>query len=220
MGGVDGGRLNVPRKCVGAILAGGASARMAGAPKGLEPVGGSRIIDRVSRALSESADSVVLIANDPAAAEWIPGMSVIRDQRPGLGAMSGLHAGLSATGADLLAVAWDMPFVPAAILRALRETGETTDADIVVPRSNSPWGFEPLVAWLRDVALAPVELMIDAGDGRVGALAGHAKLLTVDVSSWGDPDELFLSVNAPDDLAIASRIAALAAPAARPGSPR
>ena len=208
MGGVDSGRLSVPRPCVGAILAGGASTRMAGAPKGLEPVGGSRIIDRVSRSLRASADSVVLIANDVAAAEWIPGMTVIRDRRPGLGAMSGLHAGLAATGADLLAVAWDMPFVPVAILRALREAGETTDAEIAVPRSNSPWGFEPLVAWFRDRALAPVDLMIDAGDGRVGALAGHAKLLTVDVSSWGDPDEIFFSVNTPDDLVIANRIAA------------
>lgn len=196
------------RPCIGAILAGGESSRMGGVRKGLEPVGGTRIIDRVALALSGASDTVILIANDASAIEWKPGMQTVRDQRPGFGAMSGLHAGLATTGTDLLVTAWDMPFVPAELLRALRNAGESADADIAVPRSNSPWGFEPLVAWLGVSALAPIEAMLDADDGRVGALADRAKMLTVDVSSWGDPNDLFFSVNARDDLLIADRIAA------------
>ena len=38
------------RRCTGAILAGGRAVRMGGKPKGLELVGGRRILDRVADA--------------------------------------------------------------------------------------------------------------------------------------------------------------------------
>jgi len=56
-------------RCTGAIIAGGRAARFGGALKGLELVGGTRIIDRVAAALRESCDELIVVANDPAATE-------------------------------------------------------------------------------------------------------------------------------------------------------
>ncbi len=181
---------------------------MHGAPKGLERVGGARLIDRVAAALAGAADDVVVVANAAAAASWLPGASVVRDRRTGLGALGGIHAALEAAAADVLTVPWDTPFVPAGLLRALREAGEAGDADIVAPRSASPWGHEPLCAWFARAALAPIEAALDAGDRRAGALAARAKLSVVDVSSWGDDADIFFNVNSPADLDRAEAIAA------------
>ena len=80
--------------CTGVILAGGQATRFGGVPKGLARVHGERIIDRVAGALRESADDLLLVANDAAAASWLPGVRVECDLRPGLGSLGGLHSAL------------------------------------------------------------------------------------------------------------------------------
>lgn len=197
------------RRCVGALLAGGAATRMGGAPKGLEQVGGRRVVDRAADALRHSADDVLLVANDPQAPAWLPGARIVADVRPGLGALGGIHAALTAAaGADVLVLPWDAAFVPGPLLRALRDAGELSAADVAAPRSRSPWGFEPLCAWYAASALPHVAALLDARDGRAGALASRCRHLVVDASSWGDPDDIFFNVNTPDDLRRAQAIAA------------
>jgi molybdopterin-guanine dinucleotide biosynthesis protein A len=197
------------RRCVGALLAGGAASRMGGAPKGLELVGGRRIADRAADALRQAADDLVLVVGDRQAPAWLPGVRAVPDARPGLGALGGIHAALTAAaGADVLVLPWDAPFVPAPMLRALREAGELAEADVAAPRSRSPWGFEPLCAWYAASALEHVTALLDAGDGRAGALARRCRHLVVDVSSWGRPDDIFFNVNTPTDLDRARAIAA------------
>lgn len=200
--------MTAPVSCTGVILAGGAASRMDGEPKGLLRVHGTRIIDRVAGALAGAADRVVVSANAPDAATWLPSHTRLDDRRPGHGPLSGIHAALEATGTDLLVLAWDVPFVPAALLRALRDVGELGDAGIVAPLSRGPWGFEPLCAWFGAEMIEPVRAQLDAGDGRIGALAARARLVTVDVSSFGDPDEVFFNVNTRADLDRADAIAA------------
>ncbi len=197
------------RRCVGALLAGGAASRMGGAPKGLELVGGLRIADRAATALRAAADDIMLLAGERRGDAWVPGVRVVADARPGLGALGGIHAALAAAdGADVLVLPWDAPFVPAALLRALREAGEIAEADVAAPRSRSPWGFEPLCAWYAASALTHVTALLDAGDSRAGALAGRCRHVVVDASSWGDPDDIFFNVNTPADLDRARAIAA------------
>lgn len=182
---------------------------MHGAAKGLDRVGGIRMIDRVADALRGAADDLVLLANVPGAAEWLPGVAVVNDRRRGLGALCGVHAALATADADVLTVPWDMPFVPGGLLRALRSHGERSDADMVAPLSAaSRWGFEPLCAWFSRTAIGPVEASLDAGDGRAGALTTRAKVHRLDVSSWGDPADLFFNVNSPADLTRANAMAA------------
>lgn len=192
------------RRCTGVILAGGGASRYGGRPKGLARVHGARIIDRIAAVLGEATDELLLIANAPEAAEWLPGVRTLGDVRPGEGALGGLHAALSHAGNDIVLVAWDMPFVPSALLAALRARGEADDVDVVVPESDgSRRGVEPLCAWYAPACLAPIAAALDAGDRRV--VAFHDAVRTVrlpleEVALFGDPALMFSNVNTPDDL--------------------
>jgi molybdopterin-guanine dinucleotide biosynthesis protein A len=191
--------------CTGVILAGGAASRFGGLPKGLERVGGRRIIDRVAAALREVTDSLLLIANADDAASWLPGVRTERDVRVGFGALGGLHAALVHAESDVLLVAWDMPFVSATLLGEMRRIGSGEAADVVIPESDgSRRGVEPLCAWYSARCLPAVERTLDAGDLRVigfHELVRVHRLPLARVSDFGDPQRLFSNVNTPADLA-------------------
>ena len=80
--------------CTGVILAGGAASRYGGRPKGLERVGGRRVIDRVADALRDAADTLLLIANDPAAHEWLPDLPLASHVRRNCGSLARIHAAI------------------------------------------------------------------------------------------------------------------------------
>jgi len=193
------------------VLAGGAASRYGGLPKGLERVGGRRIIDRVAGALRDVTDELLLVANDPAAAGWLPGVRVQTDIVPNAGGLGGIHAALHAAAAPVLIVAWDMPFVPPALLARLRALGE--DADVAVPESGSRRGVEPLCAFYAPSCLPEIERSLSDGDRRVIGFHDRvrvARLPADEVSAFGDPELLFMNVNTPDDLARAEAHAATA----------
>jgi len=195
--------------CSGVILAGGAARRYGGAPKGLERVGGRRIIDRIAHTLAAATDDLLLIANDPDAASWLPGVPVAVDLRPGNGSLGGIHAALTRAARPVLVVAWDMPFVPAALLGALRALGR--GADVAVPESSSTRGVEPLCAYYDPACLGPIERHLDEGDRRVVGFFDDvrvARLPDEQVRRFGDPALMFLNVNTPDELVLAERHAA------------
>jgi molybdopterin-guanine dinucleotide biosynthesis protein A len=200
----------VTRRCTGVILAGGQATRYGGRAKGLERVGGQRVIDRVALALAETTDELLLIANDPAATSWLPGVRVEGDVRPGNGSLGGIHAAIVHAGGPALVVAWDMPFVPAALLEALRTLGE--EADVAVPESDSRRGVEPLCAYYTPACIAPIERSLDADDRRVIGFYDDvrvARLPAEQVRRYGDPARLFMNVNTPEELAIAERHASI-----------
>ncbi|MGH7718237.1 MAG: molybdenum cofactor guanylyltransferase [Gemmatimonadaceae bacterium] len=193
-------------RCTGVVLAGGLSSRYGGAPKGLARVGGRRVIDRVADALSGAADELLLIANDPSAADWLPGVRVEADVRRGCGSLGGIHAAVVRAGTPALVVAWDMPFVPAALLRELRVLG--TGADAAVPESGSRRGLEPLCAYYTPACVAPIERRLDSGDLRVIGFYDDVRVARLGADSvrrHGDPALLFLNVNTPEDLTLAER---------------
>jgi molybdopterin-guanine dinucleotide biosynthesis protein A len=190
--------------CTGVILAGGNASRYGGAPKGLERVGGRRIIDRVAESLAATTDDLLLIANDGVADAWLPGVRRATDVRPGLGSLGGIHAALVHAGRPALIVAWDMPFVPAGLLAALRDAG--AGADLAVPESGSRRGVEPLCAYYSPACIGPIERRLDADDRRVIGFFDDVRVarLGVDVvSRFGDPSIIFMNVNSPDELGLA-----------------
>jgi FdhD protein len=104
----------------------------------------------------------------------------------------------------VLVVAWDMPFVPAGLLRRLRELGDSSD--VAVPESGSRRGVEPLCAFYAPSCLPAIEQSLSSGDLRVVGFHARvrvARLPASEVSAFGDPELLFMNVNTPDDLAIA-----------------
>jgi len=202
----------VSTPCTGVILAGGQSSRYGGRPKGLERVHGSRVIDRVAGVLAAETDSLLLIANDPDAASWLPGVRVESDVRPGIGSLGGIHAALVHARTPVIVVAWDMPFVPQGLIAELRARGE--DADVVAPESGSSRrGLEPLCAFYSQACVAPIERALDADDRRVVAFFEHVRVARVaaeDVRRFGDPERLFMNVNTPGELALAEQYASTA----------
>ncbi len=189
----------------GAILAGGGATRFGGKPKGLEAVGGERILDRLVRVLTDALGSVpLLVANDPAAGAWHSGLRVVADSQPGLGALGGILTGVIEGPAPVVCVAWDMPFVTVPLVRALADG--LSDADVCLPASDGRRGVEPLCAAYGPACGPAIQAALARGDRR--AIAFHdsvrVAILSIEhVRQFGDPATLFFNVNSADDLAAA-----------------
>jgi molybdopterin-guanine dinucleotide biosynthesis protein A len=192
----------------GAILAGGGATRFGGNPKGLERVGGERILDRLAGAMRDALGTPpLLVANAPEAAHWRSDLRVVADLRPGLGALGGIYTAVVEAPAPVVCVAWDMPFVPASLIRRLADG--LRDRDAVVPQSEGPAGIEPLCAAYGPACREAIAANLEAGDLR--AVGFHARirlgiLPLAEVARKGDPAFLFFNVNTADDLARADEL--------------
>jgi len=194
----------------GAVLAGGAARRYGGSPKGLLTVGGRRILDRVVDAVQAvTGTPPLLIANASDAAAWRPDLKTLADARPGLGTLGGIYTAVTAAPGPVLCVAWDMPFVPEALLRVLSDRMATGSYDAVLPESSGRRGLEPLCAIYGPGCAPAIARRLDQGD--LMAISFHADVRVgivplAEVRRFGDPDELFFNVNTPDDLARAEAL--------------
>lgn len=187
----------------GVILAGGGATRFEGRPKGLELVGGRRILDRVADVLVEAlGPPPLIVANAPDAVSWRPDLEVVADDRPGLGALGGIYTAVLRGPAPVVVVAWDMPFPTAALIRALADGLQ--DADACLPSSGGPRGIEPLCAAYGPACRSAIEQCIAERDLRA---IGFHRFLRVgilpieSVTKLVDPALAFFNVNTANDLA-------------------
>ena len=196
-------------RVLGAVIAGGRSVRF-GAPKPLAPLAGTRLVDRAVLALEASADDVVAIVNDPALAAAI-GLPWRADVLPDAGSLAGIHAALlwarERDCVGVLALAADMPLVPAALLCRLRDLG-TADCDAALPESDGPRGLEPLCAYYGTGCTAAIEAAVARGDARMIAFHGDVRICRLPLSetaAFGDPARLFMNINTPAEHAQVER---------------
>lgn len=149
----------------------------------------------------------LLVANAEDASEWRPDLKVVRDVRPGLGSLGGIYTAVTAGDGPVLAVAWDMPFVPRELLAALVK--EAPAYDVFLPESGGRRGVEPLCAVYGPACASAIEARLDEGDlraigfhdaVRVGTLPGDR------VAKFGRPELMFFNVNTEDDLIRAERL--------------
>jgi len=184
------------------VLAGGLSRRFGGVPKGLELVGGRRVIDRVADALRGVTSELLLVANTREANSWLPGVAVVADIHPGSGGLAGVEAALRV--GDALVVAWDMPFVTSALLQTLFDSARANDADVVVPESDSPYGFEPFCAFYSERVAPQLSAFLSEGGGAardfIRRLSRVHRLSFAEVERIGEPQRLLFSINTADDL--------------------
>ena len=182
---------------------------MGGAPKGLLEIQGRRILDRLVDAFLKALGALpLLVANAPEASAWRPDLRVVADRRPGFGTLGGLYTAVLAAPAPVVCVAWDMPFVPAALIRALGEG--LAEADVVIPASGGRRGVEPLCAGYGPATGPAMAAALDRGDLR--AIAFHEAvrvriLPDPEVRRFGSPDRLFFNVNTADDVVRANGMA-------------
>jgi molybdopterin-guanine dinucleotide biosynthesis protein A len=198
----------IRKRVRGAILAGGGATRFGGKPKGLEVVGGERILDRLVRVMTAAlAEPPLLVANAPGASEWRPDLRTVGDVRPGFGALGGIYTAVIEAPAPVVCVAWDMPFVSESLVRALAEGLEGADA--VLPQSDGRRGVEPLCAAYGSACREAIAASLAEDDLR--AIGFHQRIrvgiLPLDqVRALADPDLLFFNVNTADDLARADQL--------------
>lgn len=186
----------------GAIIAGGKATRYGGRPKGLEKVGGERILDLLAARMTEALGAQpAIVANDPDASTWMPGFEVVTDPRPDCGSLGGIYTAVTAENGPVLVVAWDMPFVTAKLLRMLAE--EANGHDVFLPVSQSRHGMEPLCGVYSPSCAGPIEERLNQEDYR--AIGFHDKvkvgfLPLEKVKECGDSNTLFFNINSPEDL--------------------
>ncbi len=197
-----------PGSVRGAILAGGGATRFGGKPKGLEPVGGERILDRLVNVMTAAlGEPPLLVANAPDASTWRPDLRTVGDARPGLGALGGIYTAVLESPAPVVCVAWDMPFVSSSLIRAL--AGELDHHDAVLPESSGRRGVEPLCAAYGPACREAISDSLSSGDLR--AIGFHDRIRVgilplARVQLLADPEFLFFNVNTADDLAKADQL--------------
>ena len=193
----------------GAIVAGGLATRFGGKPKGLELVAGRRILDRlVDAMLTAFGELPLLVANAPDAGDWRPGLRVVADKVPGLGALGGIYTAVCEAPAPVVLAAWDMPFVTPELLRELAAGLESADA--CLPASEGPRGVEPLCAAYGPAVRSAIEDALARGDRRAIAFHDSVRVAILNgekIRSLGDPGRLFFNVNTAEDLERANRMA-------------
>lgn len=197
---------------LGLVLAGGLARRMGGGDKGLTPIGGVPILDRVLARLTPACAQVILNANgDPARYAWY-GLPVVADGVPDFaGPLAGVLAGLDWAAQQRSDLAWvatapvDCPFLPRDLVARLHAARVAAGKPLACARSGE-WRHPVVGLW-------PVALREDLR----GALTseGVHKIETwtarhgVALAEWpAVPIDPFFNVNTPEDVAKAERLLA------------
>ncbi len=192
---------------LGLLLAGGASLRL-GRDKAPLPIPGrgKSFAENARDLLVLAGLEVVVAARDPArAALLLPGCEAVADG-PGRGPAAGLLGFAAAyPGRAALALACDLPAVPAELLRFLAES----PGDLALPDWRDDAGeprLEPLCALYRPPALAALAARVAAGRLDLQGLARDPALAVTRIGRerlafFGEPAAIFRNINRPEDLA-------------------
>ena len=206
--------MNLP-EAMGALLAGGSSARM-GRPKADVELGGRSLAQRAGHTLSQLTVEVVLIGGEPIAdlrRRHLP------DARAGAGPAAGIEVALSDAGIHVVALALDLPFVPPALLLATLAVVDQ-GAPICAPRWEQRW--HPLCATYSQAALNPLRERLDRDVFDLhGLLDEIATPLEAEaLREFGEPAEVLLNINTPEDLRRADRLLSAREPPGSSSAPR
>lgn len=166
-------------------------------------LGGETLAASAARRLAEVCSEVALA---DAGRGLLSGLPSLPDG-PGQGPAAGLLGAVRRfPGRPLLALACDLPRVPVALLAELARSPLEikSGTDWAVPRRER--GIEPLCALWGPRALDRLAARVERGLHALWSLAEEDGLtvrwLEGDLlASFGDPGEMFLNVNTPEDLA-------------------
>ena len=188
-----------------AIIAGGQSRRM-GRDKAFVQLGGASLIQHV---IKRSADlnqaETILIANKPQAYKHL-GLPMYADAMPGKGALGGIYSALLHAKSDYaLALACDMPFIKAELLRYMIDLIDA-ETDIIVPRvAGYPQGMHAIY---RKTCLAPIRQQLQANRLKIIGFYEKMRVRCLDEDEYAafDPHGLsFTNLNTPQELEAARR---------------
>ena len=186
------------------ILAGGKSTRM-GTDKAFLNFEGRTLLARsLDLARSVSSDVRIVGSRD----KFAPFAPVVEDIFRDCGPLSGIHAALRASQAEInLMLAVDMPFVSRAFLEYLIEQARAApDAIVVVPRCEG--SRQPLCAIYRREFAAAAEDALRAGRYRIDSLFESVRTRVIEqaeLEKAGFASNIFRNLNTPEELEAGKR---------------
>jgi molybdopterin-guanine dinucleotide biosynthesis protein A len=170
-----------------------------GADKALLDFGGHTLLERAIAVVRETTPNFAIVG-DPA--KFAAYGAVIADLYTGCGPLSGIHAALMDSSAELnLMLAVDMPFVTCELLAFLFAAASETDAIVVVPRTAR--GFQPLCAVYRRAFASTAEKALRAGKYKIDAVFPGVSVRVIEedeLARAGFTERMFFNVNTPGDL--------------------
>ncbi len=192
----------------GLILAGGRGTRM-GRDKPLVRLAGRSLLERAVRVVGEAGGAPLIVGprREVAGLSGVPWEDESAGGMERAGPLPALRHGLTVCGTSVaVALACDLPLIPAGLLRLLARTAE--DHEAVVPRAAGE--LQVLAAAYTSACLPAMTRHLESGAGSVhgwlGAVRCHI-LEAGELRRFGG-DDMFLNVNTPDDLARAESILA------------
>jgi molybdopterin-guanine dinucleotide biosynthesis protein A len=175
--------------CTGLILAGGDSRRM-GRDKAALEFGGRTLLQGATALLQGIFPRVLVSVRHPRGDAAVP---QVADGQPDGGPLAGLCAGLAEAGTPwVFALAVDMPFLDAGLIRALARRRGGFEAVVPVVR-EAP---QPLAAYYAASALPALRAMLAGGRGPRAALE---RLRVCLVRADDEPDG-FIDFDTPGDV--------------------
>lgn len=181
------------------ILAGGKSSRMGGRHKGSLLYNGRPLTERMALELGSLAENVFISYGETVQQDTSFGIPV-QDIIPGCGPMSGLHAGLQESRADLVLTApCDMPLLTADFYRYLLSRMPDPQTDAVVACRGSR--MEPLAAVYRPSCWTAFDHQLRTGQYRIRAALQGLRVVFADVSGNEALSAMLVNVNHPEDYA-------------------
>ena len=188
-----------------AVIAGGANSRM-GSPKGLLEIAGKPLLTRVTDSLSMISQDLICVTCRPEEypferqrLRFVPDYLGVPQ-----GPLSGIMGALAAAHHDLcVAVAVDMPYLDAALLRHLVQLADGFDVVLPIIESDRP---ECLHAVYRKTCLGPGTQALNDGRRKVTSFFDTVRVRRVTASELCAVDPglaSFENINTPSDLALA-----------------
>ncbi len=194
-----------PDTMTGVILAGGKSSRY-GTNKAFAEMQGTRLIDRVARAMASVFPRLILVTNTPQEYTYLR-IPMFEDHIKGLGPIGGIYTGLDVMPDPAgFFVACDMPFINPELV--LRMVGMGNDYDAVVPRVD--WMIEPLHAVYAKSCLPFIKASIEAEEYQIIKVYDRIRVRYIDEKEIKaiDPGfKTFFNVNRPEELEDALKMA-------------
>ena len=190
------------------ILVGGKGSRL-NQDKCQLSLAGERVLEKTIQILSEFTNEIILVLS-PGQLSPLPGnhpgIKETVDVYPGRGPLVGLYSGLlQASEPYSLAVACDMPFLNAKLLRHLLKL--SPGFDVVIPRVGDK--VEPLHAVYSKNCLYIMQRLLEQGDFKVSNLLSQVRVRYVEGEELDllDPGHLsFFNINSPGDLVRAEKL--------------
>jgi molybdopterin-guanine dinucleotide biosynthesis protein A len=186
---------------VGAVLAGGLSRRM-GEPKAVVELAGRPLVARVVSTVGSAGLEPIVVAKPDSP---LPPLDcrVLSEPSEPRHPLTGLLTALRASaGRGVIAIACDMPLVPAKLLRRLAEI----DAPVAVCEVGGR--LEPLLGRYAPEASAALADALAAGAAMREAVAALDPYVVDEreIARFGDPARIVFNINSPEDLAAAERL--------------